>query len=91
MAQEMFAKVVAPKETFAALITHLRLKSWMDDGVTGQVFVALEGLGADVAAVRPIFTVTQLVSVQVFFTLQSGTTHVADEPPLYLVCGEMWL
>lgn len=87
----MFTEVISPKESLAALITHLRLESRVDDRVPRQVFVALEGLSTDRTAVGPVLAMTQLVSVQVFLALQPGTANVTDKTPLYLVGGQVRL
>lgn len=87
----MFTEVISPKESLAALITHLRLESGVDDRVPRQVFVALEGLSTDRTAVGSVLTVTQLMSVQVLLAFQPGSANVADKTPLYLVGSQVRL
>lgn len=80
-------KMITPKESLAALITHLRLESRVDDRVPRQVFIALEGLGTYRTAVGPVLTMTQLMSVQMLLALQASAANVAYETPLNLVSG----
>lgn len=64
----------------AALSANMSLFSGVDDKMQSQLLLALEGFHADSTDKRPVGVVTLLVSSQVVFTLQTGTTDVTEEP-----------